>query len=63
MTKKQAVKEYRQSLAITENHYPVKLDKVAIRCGWVDFVDMLAKEGRITEKQAQNWDNPFDQNN
>lgn len=33
-------------------------DRVAVRCGFVDFLDYLAKSGRITERQRMNWTAP-----
>ncbi len=34
-------------------------DNVSIRSAWNDYVDYLQKDGKITEKQAMNWTNPF----
>ena len=28
---------------------------VAVRCAWVDFVDSLARDNQITDKQARTW--------
>lgn len=33
-------------------------DKIAARCALLDYVDALNKEGRITERQAQNFTAP-----
>ena len=33
-------------------------DRVAVRCGFVDFLDYLQKSGRITEKQRMNTTAP-----
>lgn len=33
-------------------------DAVAVRCGFIDYVDTLAKEHRITEQQRNNWTCP-----
>ena len=53
MTRQQAVKEY---LQLVEEAKIDKRDKVAIRCGFVDFIDSLQKDGRITEAQAFCWE-------
>lgn len=54
MTRQQAVKEYLEGI---EGLNPVdRVDWVAIRCGFVDYIDMLQKEGRITSAQAFRWE-------
>ena len=36
-----------------------KGDTIAKREAWNDFVDMLNKEGYVSDSQAYNWTNPF----
>ena len=60
MTKKEAEQEFRSCFLDEIRREYGKNDKVAIRTGWNDFVDYLQKEGRITERQADTWSNPFD---
>lgn len=31
-----------------------------LRCAWNEYVDMLYRDGQITERQADTWVNPFD---
>lgn len=33
-------------------------DSCAKRGAWHDFTDMLCKDGEITQKQYETWDNP-----
>lgn len=58
MTKNDAVRDFKMSILPCIIHRYGK-EKVAIRCGWNDYVDYLQKDGRITEKQAKTWTNPF----
>lgn len=34
-------------------------DRVAIREAWNNWTDALNKDGRITDKQVNSWDNPY----
>ena len=34
-------------------------DSIAKRCAFNDYVDMLNKDGMVTDYQAYNWSNPF----
>ena len=34
-------------------------DKPAIRQAWCNYVDLLCRDGMITNKQAATWTNPF----
>jgi len=34
-------------------------DKPAVREAWNNYTDMLQKDGSITEKQYNEWSNPF----
>lgn len=38
-------------------------DKVALRCAFNDFCDVLEKDGSITRRQADTWLNPYDDSN
>lgn len=53
MTRQQAVDEYLDSIKDIES---MKRDKVARRCGFIDFIDYLQKDGRITKLQAATWE-------
>jgi len=60
MTKKQAIREFR------EYHLPYirkteynGVDSIKRREAFNNFTDSLCKEGRITQKQYNNWSNPF----
>lgn len=62
MTKEQAVKIFKEEiLPQVIKHYEsdgIK-DIPARRFAWSTFVDSLCKDGQITDKQYNNWDNPF----
>lgn len=58
MTKREALAEF-QTVA-DEVHRRHGRDVVAMRTAWNDFVDGLQKAGRVTERQASAWVNPFD---
>lgn len=64
MTKAQAVAEYVEGLGlgdvedIKNEIKHGRADKVAIRCGFLDYVDALAKDNQITEKQRNTWTAP-----
>ena len=55
MTKHEAKCEFAVSAVevLKSKDYP------AIREGWNNYVDSLRKDGRITQKQAETWVNPF----
>lgn len=60
MTFKEAKAQYINELKEAENcrtlaELVARVGEVSIRCGWVDYVDYLNKNGEITERQAQNW--------
>lgn len=64
MTKKltyhQALKEFRQTtLAELERRHGPSLDKPRKGQAWVVYLDQLARQGRITQKASETWDNPF----
>jgi hypothetical protein len=52
MTNRQAKAEFNRSIRKGVN----QKDIPAIRQAWVNFIDGLQKSGRITERQAQTWD-------
>ena len=55
MTKREAVKLFRELVL----HSIPATDKVAMRCAWNDYTDSLCKDRAITERQYNNWSNPF----
>jgi hypothetical protein len=51
---------YREALAAFKRRYAgPKNDKPRMGYYWSMYIDELAREGLITEKQASTWDNPF----
>lgn len=50
-----------QALYIFRNDYQgvVKGDVICTRENWNNFTDKLCKDGEITERQYNNWTNPF----
>ncbi len=60
MTKKEAVASFRESWAnFLECNPSFRGDSIAKRCAFNDYVDMLNKDGAVTDYQADNWSNPF----
>ena len=60
MTKKEVVASFRESWSyFLENNPSFRGDSIAKRCAFNDYVDMLNKDGEITDSQAYNWSNPF----
>lgn len=60
MTFKQAKKQFLEELKQQNNCLTIaeliaRLGKTTICCYWVDYVDYLAKDHQITEKQRCNW--------
>jgi hypothetical protein len=55
MTKVQAEKEFKELYNVAE----FKHDRPAIRELWNNFVDSLHRDERISDNQAQNWDQPY----
>lgn len=55
MTKKEAMRHFREHIL---PHIP-EHDRVAKAEAFSNYVDMLCRDGEITEKQAFEWDNPF----
>ena len=60
MTKRQAIKLFRfiYKIKAIENGYR-RGDEVAKRTEWNDYTDALCKDGLITSKQYDTWDQPF----
>ena len=57
MTKAEAIRDFR-ILYKTFTNYG-KGDVVAKRTEWNDYTDALCKEGLITQKQYEDWGQPF----
>lgn len=53
MTKKEALKEFRELYNGSKNDKPAKSQ------AWNDYTDSLCKDGQITSKQYHKWSNPF----
>lgn len=59
MTKKEALTDFKRDIyPLIIKSYGVK-DKVALAEAWNNYTDSLCKEGLITQKQYNNWENPF----
>ena len=56
MTKQDVIKEFKSSFGSDLEYITyVRLNgRTTTRCAFVDFVDYLHRDGRITDKQAQN---------
>lgn len=62
LTKKQVLADFRENvLPAIRSMYEQdgRVDAIARREEWNNYVDMLARDGVITQKQADNWDNPY----
>lgn len=62
MTKAEALAEFREFvLPYVRETYEQdgRVDVIARREAWINYVDALYKDGRITDKQADTWTNPF----
>ena len=60
ITKKEVVAQFRELWADTVAlEPPWRGDSIAKRCAFNDYVDMLNKDGMITDYQAYIWSNPF----
>ncbi len=57
MTKVQVVAQFRELLR--ESGANLRGDSIAKREAFNNYVDMLNKEGDVTDWQAYNWSNPF----
>ena len=57
MTKVQVVSQFREMLR--ESGANLRGDSIAKHEAFNDYVDMLNKDGSVTDYQAYNWSNPF----
>ena len=57
MTKIDAVKLFKEIYS-NELNSLFKTDKPGKREAWINFVDMLCRDGDISERQAASWDQP-----
>lgn len=60
MTFREAKKEFLRDLLIQNqclniNELKKVIGSTTIRCYWCDYVDYLARDGHITERQRNNW--------
>ena len=59
-TKQEVVAQFRELWADTVANDPKwRGDTIAKRCAFNDYVDMLNKDGIVSDYQAYNWSNPF----
>lgn len=56
MTRQEAIREYLGLVEQQERAEGRRIDKVAKRCGFVDYIDMLHRDRRITSTQAAEWE-------
>ena len=59
MTKVEAVASFREMLKDSPTGTLLKGDRIAKREAFNNYVDMLNKDGLVTDYQAYNWSNPF----
>ena len=59
MTKKQVVASFREMLKDSPTGTLLRGDRIAKREAFNNYVDMLNKDGLVTDYQAYNWSNPF----
>ena len=59
MTKKEVVASFREMLKDSPTGTLLRGDSIAKREAFNDYVDMLNKDGMVTDHQAYNWSNPF----
>lgn len=59
MTKTEAVKYFKENILPSVIERFGTNDKPAVRTEWHYYIDGLCKDGIITEKQYNTWDNPF----
>lgn len=60
LTKAEALTDFREMWADLLRREPRwRGDTVAKREDWNNYVDALQKDGRITQRQADTWSNPF----
>jgi hypothetical protein len=60
LTKAQALQMFREDiLPLIKNIEYNGVDSIMRREEWNDYTDRLCKEGAITNRQYNNWSNPF----
>ena len=59
MTKVEVVASFREMLKDSPTGTLLKGDRIAKREAFNNYVDMLNKDGDVTDNQANNWSNPF----
>ena len=59
MTTKEVVASFREMLKDSPTGTLLKGDRIAKREAFNNYVDMLNKDGLVTDYQADNWSNPF----
>lgn len=62
MTKAEALKEFREHvLPYVRARYERdgRINRIALWEAWNDWTDALCKDGRITTRQYERWDNPY----
>ena len=59
ITKKEVVASFREMLKDSPTGTLLRGDSIAKREAFNDYVDMLNKDGYVTDYQAYNWSNPF----
>ena len=59
ITKKEVVASFREMLKDSPTGTLLRGDSIAKREAFNDYVDMLNKDGLVTDHQAYNWSNPF----
>ncbi len=59
MTKVEAVAQYKAYSQEFIKTCKSNSDLVMLRQDWSNFVDMLNRDGQVTDSQADRWSNPF----
>ena len=59
ITKKEVVASFREMLKDSPTGTLLRGDRIAKREAFNNYVDMLNKDGLVTDYQAYNWSNPF----
>ena len=59
MTKVEVVASFREMLKDSTTGTLLRGDRIAKREAFNNYVDMLNKDGLVTDYQAYNWSNPF----
>ena len=59
ITKKEVVASFREMLKDSPTGTLLRGDSIAKREAFNDYVDVLNKDGMVTDYQAYNWSNPF----